>query len=353
MHCFMLLAGFLATLIGNGLADEFIPGFISPENSPNNPVYTVGDSIAFEWVGMSGTNVGVIMWQQSPEPSVSGGNSISLLSDSSSTGLTWKVSRDWLVDIDDDETAVAFLALYQSGSTSEEFRSHSFNISAIADASSDKPEPSSSEEVTSSTAAEEEPTSTQEVLTKTVVNEATGTNAAPTNAATTEVAGGATTAALTASDTSSEEASSSTSKSSPESPSDSTLSTEKIAGIVVGLIVSIISALGGISFVRRRKKRAIEEADPEIKLQPQQQSSQTGQNTQSTHIHILQPVPAPSHSAQPPKPWNDPPVQSQSGHAPPPQRWTQSSQQVSAEMGDPPEYRRSYGHGNSGVHEAP
>lgn len=79
MHCLMLLAGFLATLIGNGLADGFIPGFLSPPNSPSNPVYTVGDSIDFEWVGMSGTDVGVYMWQQSPEPSASGNNGISLL----------------------------------------------------------------------------------------------------------------------------------------------------------------------------------------------------------------------------------------------------------------------------------
>lgn len=257
------------------------------------------------------------------------------------------------MDIDDDETAVAFLALYQSGSTTEEFRSHSFNISAIADTPSDKPKPSSFDEVTSSTAAEERPESTQEALTETVVNEATRTNAAPTNAATTDAAGGATTTASAASDTGSEEASSSIAKSSPEEPSDSRLSTEKIAGIVVGLIVSVISALGGISFVRRRKKRAVEEADPEIRLQPQQQSSQTSQNTQSTHIHILQPTTTPGHPVQAPTPWNEPPIQSQSGNAPPPQRWTHSSQQVSAEMGDPPEYRPSYGHGNSGVHEAP
>lgn len=257
------------------------------------------------------------------------------------------------MDIDDDETVVAFLALYQSGSTSEEFRSHSFNISALADTPSDKPKPSSSDEVTSSTAGENEPKSTQEALTETMVNEATRTNAAPTNAATTDADGGATTAALTPSDTSSEETSSSTAKSSPEEHSDSTLSTEKIAGIVVGLIVSVISALGGISFVRRRKKRAVEEADPEIKLQPQQQSSQTGQNTQSTHIHILPPATVPGHLVQPPTSWNDPPVQSQSGNAPPPQRWTHSSQQASAEIGYSPEYRPSHGHGNSGVHEAP
>ncbi|KAF7548843.1 hypothetical protein G7Z17_g6786 [Cylindrodendrum hubeiense] len=305
MYYSALLAGFLAALVGNVSANKTPEEFTTP--SGDTPVYTVGESITFDWIFLTGEDIGVLLWQMSPEPSTS--NSISLLSDSSSKEVTWKVSRDWLVDVDDDETAVAYLGMYISGETTLRFSSIPFNISAIADSSDDK---SSSIVVESSTAVEEtEAASTEEAKTRTVVNEVTVTGDAATEAATTEAAtteaastiistnsaGGATTIIITASGASAAGASASTSTSSAsstpssEASSGSALSTGKIAGIAVGSIISAISALGGFGFLWRRKRRA-RKAKADLELKMQQQSNQT------TQIHISQAA-APSPPAPP------------------------------------------------------
>ncbi|KAK7423240.1 hypothetical protein QQZ08_009136 [Neonectria magnoliae] len=116
-------------------------------------------------------SVGIIMWQQYLLI-LDGNSQISHLSDSSSVSNTWKVSLDWIIGLEDGEDAVAFLALYEAGSTSGSFSSHYFNIT------------SGEEKTVSSTAEEAKAESTAEAATKTVVNKVTVTGAAAMKPAT-------------------------------------------------------------------------------------------------------------------------------------------------------------------------
>ncbi|KAL6415918.1 hypothetical protein AUP68_00124 [Ilyonectria robusta] len=285
MYRQVLLSSLLATIVRSVFADdvtgnsEFTSIDTVTEDSgfTDNTVYTTGEKITIEWT-TAFDKVGLLLWQENTD------------------AVSWTVTADWLTDNSGD-IAVAFLALYESGSTAWAIRNTSFNITSSDDSSS------SSTKVESSTVAEStELASTQEAETETVVNEVTVTGAAATNAATTEAAatdaastdavGGVTTIALKTSDASDTASPSSATWPASSEASSGGLSTSSIAGITVGSILSAISALGGFGFMMKRKKRARKAKAAAVELKMQQQS------TQSTQIHIQQAA-APSPSAPP------------------------------------------------------
>ncbi|KAF7556852.1 hypothetical protein G7Z17_g1090 [Cylindrodendrum hubeiense] len=412
----VILTGFLAALVGKVYADTGNSEFTSIDtveddtDYTDNVVYTPGNKMTISWT-TDYDKVGLLLWQVNTAGDAT--NSISLVSDSSSTEVSWTVTADWLDSSTGDSDgyiAAAYLALYESGSTSYAVRSASFNITTSDD---DDDSSSSSSAIESTEAA-----STAEAKTETVVNEVTVTGAAATKAATTEAAvttdaaattdaastdaaGGVTSIPLTGSDASATADSTSTaSASSTATPaaSASKLSTGGIAGITVGSVVSLLSALGGLGFVRKRKQRQRKAKAAALEIKMQQQSQQ------STQIHIQQaaapspPAPpaaghyqqdhkgayppthshtpsyAPTHSTQspvypgqqapgyppapypaqspvqqPPAHWNNSPAQNHPGYAPP--QWNQGN----PGDGNSPDYNQGqgYGQGNNGAHEAP
>ncbi|KAF7557277.1 hypothetical protein G7Z17_g813 [Cylindrodendrum hubeiense] len=290
-----LIAGFLVALVGNAFAvNNFttIRTVIEDTDMADNPICSVKDTINVGWTSDFPT-VGILLWQQYPAPNVDGGNAIALLTDSSSTGLSWIANRDWLKDINDDQNAIVFLALYESGQTTYAIRSESFNISAIEATLSSSliPEaPTSSEEIQPSTA---EITSSKTDKVKTVMVTVTGvaaTDGEKNSAASTDAADSSTAIQPKVSNTAgSEDSSGSATSTESSKPSSKGLSTGGIAGIVVGSI-GTISALAGFAYMWRRKKRSTEVKNSmEFHIQPQ--------STQSTEIHI-QKVTTPSSPAR-------------------------------------------------------
>ncbi|EXK25661.1 hypothetical protein FOMG_17698 [Fusarium oxysporum f. sp. melonis 26406] len=116
-----------------------------------NPIYTVGETVEFRWFSRY-DKVGIFVWQQYPD--LDAGTSKFLVSDWTSSSFKWVPSRDWMTKLKDGEVAIAYLALYDSGSTQIKVISHYFNITQSEDSSSSKPKPSSTTKEVSTVTSE-------------------------------------------------------------------------------------------------------------------------------------------------------------------------------------------------------
>ncbi|KAF7543279.1 hypothetical protein G7Z17_g10872 [Cylindrodendrum hubeiense] len=208
------LAAFIPTVLSTSAFSQ-PPGPGPAGNYRDNPVYEVGEKIDMQWSSDLET-MDLLLWQEYPNAGNGQNYYWRLLENSRSTSMIWTVSFDgFSTDVAEGESAIFYLALYESGTNNVDVTCHYFNV----------------------TLPEEPTTTTSTISTETIASTNIGTMTAkvtPTPDA--------------ASTTTTSSSSTATSTSDPK-PSPDSLSTGAVAGIAVGSTLGGILALGGLGFL--------------------------------------------------------------------------------------------------------